>query len=253
MGTQPATDAATKLEGLGRQTVDRLAAPEPPLPAAFAGREARVHSHADGYLQTIDDAALMSLAVEHDLVVRLVRCPGDYIESRSVIALAYPAERASGEVTDELRDAFDQGRQRTPTQDVRFPIDQLVEVALRALSPGINDPFTAMNCVDRLASALIRLGGRQFPSSQRADEQGRVRVVAQSVSFESLVEAAIEPILAQAVQSRSAEVCDRISCKMRSAADLTCDPARRQALASCAASAGVAASRIRAMRQRRTR
>jgi uncharacterized membrane protein len=79
-------------------------------------------------------------------------------------------------------------------QDVEFSVEQLVEVAVRALSPGINDPFTAINCIDRIAAALCLLAQRSFPSAFRYDEQRKLRVIAKSVNFSGIVNAAFDPI-----------------------------------------------------------
>ena len=133
---------------------------------------------------------------------------------------------------------------------MRFPIDQLVEVAVRALSSGINDPFTAMNCIDRLGSGLIRLAGRQFPSSERTDGSGRLRIVAEPVSFEAVVRTAIEPIQSNALQARSSQVLARLEQALRTAAELTGDPSRRQVLLRYATSAAVAAGEVSAAARR---
>lgn len=94
-------------------------------------------------------------------------------------------------MTDEVRDAirakFIFGAKRTPTQDLRFQINQLVEVAIRALSPGVNDPFTAMNCMDWLQSALENLSARELPDAHRYDEDHNLRIVAEATTFDSRV------------------------------------------------------------------
>ena len=84
--------------------------------------------------------------------------------------------------------------QRTAFQDVEFTVDQLVEVAVRALSPGINDPFTAIACIDRLGEGLCRLAGRSMPSPVRYDAEGRLRVVTRPVTFEAVMNAAFHQI-----------------------------------------------------------
>lgn len=86
------------------------------------------------------------------------------------------------------------GTQRTPAQDVEFSVNQLVEIAVRALSPGVNDPFTAITCVDRLGSALCRLARRELPSPCRRDERGRLRLVAPSISFVGIADGALDQI-----------------------------------------------------------
>jgi uncharacterized membrane protein len=111
-----------------------------------------------------------------------------------VIAVAWPAGRITDGLRREVAGAFITGPQRTPTQDAEFAVGQLVEVALRALSPGINDPYTAINCIDRLAAALARLARREVPSPYRCDEAGNLRLVADPLSYRSMVDAAFNQI-----------------------------------------------------------
>ena len=103
--------------------------------------------------------------------------------------LVWPAERVDDRLATRIAAAFVVGTQRTPIQDVEFSVDQLVEIALRALSPGVNDPFTAITCVDRLGSVLCRLARREPPSPFRRDERGKLRLVASSTSFAEFADA----------------------------------------------------------------
>lgn len=77
---------------------------------------------------------------------------------------------------------------------MEFPINQLVEIAVRALSSGVNDPFTAIACVDRLGSGLCRLARRDMPSAHRFDTQGRLRLVAPGPTFVDLLDTALNQI-----------------------------------------------------------
>lgn len=164
------------------------------LPEAF-DREARsIVSTDDGYLQLIDGAGLLDLAVESDAVLRIERRPGHYVICGSPLVSAWPPGRADDAFAARVNAAFALGNQRTPGQDVEFAVHQLVEIALRALSPGINDPFTAMTCVDRLGSALCRVAQRRTPSTHRLDDAGRLRVVAPQVTFRGIADAALNQI-----------------------------------------------------------
>jgi uncharacterized membrane protein len=98
------------------------------------------------------------------------------------------------------------GQQRTPVQDIEFAVRQLVEVAVRALSPGVNDPFTAVSCVDRLGSALCRVAQREFPSPYRQDEQGILRVVAPATTFRAMADVAFNDIRAYARSSATVTI-----------------------------------------------
>ena len=172
--------------------------PEVPLalgtPHGFDQPAATVYAECDDYLQAVDGEALMAVAAAHDLVVRVERRPGDYALCGARLMSVWPAERLEPEMAESLRACMVFGAQRTATQDIEFAIDQLVEIAARALSPGINDPFTAIACVDRLGSALARLAQRALPSTLRADQNGRPRIIAAPVSFTDAIDTAFNPI-----------------------------------------------------------
>jgi uncharacterized membrane protein len=136
----------------------------------------------------------MSAAREHDLVLRIERTPGDFVVEGVQLASAWPAKRVSNETADQIRLSVVLGPDRTPRQDVGLAIRQLVEVALRALSPGINDPFTALECINRLGEGLCRAVRRHLPSRYRSDADGQIRVVAEPVGLATMARAAFDPI-----------------------------------------------------------
>ena len=164
------------------------------LPAEFE-RDARiVCARGDGYLQMIDASALLAIATDRNLVLRVEHHPGNYILLGSPLVLAWPAERCGDDLDGAINALFVLGYQRTAGQDVEFVIEQLVEVAARALSPGINDPFTAIACVDRLGSALRRLAGRRMPAVARHDAEGALRVLGPTTSFAAFTDVAFNQI-----------------------------------------------------------
>jgi uncharacterized membrane protein len=167
---------------------------EPQLPDANDERFVAVPSPTDGYVQLIDADGLLRLTVEHDLVVVLLLRPGDYAVRRLPLLRVWPSERIDDDVRRALAGVFVFGEERTSPQDAGYPIAQLVEVALRALSPGINDPFTAITCIDRLTSALARLADRKLPSAWRVDDSRKPRVHAPATTFEGLLTASFRPI-----------------------------------------------------------
>lgn len=140
-----------------------------------------------GYIQAIDPEALMEAARRFDVVIRLHRQPGDYVHVGRDFAEVWPQARSSKAVLEALTRAYAVGDQRTPTQDLHFLADELVEVAARALSPGVSDPFTAMSCLDWLASALSEIARRRLPGSCRFDADGDLRVIAEALTFEAFV------------------------------------------------------------------
>jgi len=164
------------------------------LPPGVAADAAPVTAAASEYIRAVDGARLLRATVEHDLLLELIHRPGQFVFHGSPLLRAWPPDRVTDEVASALRGAFYLGSRRTLIQDIEFAIDQLVEVALRALSPGINDPFTAMACVDRLGAGLCELARRRFPSAFRYDDGGRLRVVAAGVTPAGVADAAFHQI-----------------------------------------------------------
>lgn len=197
------------------------------LPAAFE-REARpVGTREDGYLQWIDTDALMALASHEDLLLRLERRPGHYLVQGQAMVMVWPGERVTEALMGQLNDAFVLGNQRTANQDVEFSFHQLVEIAVRALSPGINDPFTAVACVDWLGSALCRLARRDTPSPLRFDSDGRLRLVAPGATFAGIVDLSLNQIRQSArsnpaVAIRMLDVIAQIASQVQHAQDVDC-------------------------------
>jgi uncharacterized membrane protein len=113
---------------------------------------------------------------------------------RSTLARVTPAERWDAEIDEAVNAAFLCGRHSTPEQDLEFAVRQMVEVAVRALSPAINDPFTAINCLDVLGSALCRVMRVGLPGSHRYDESGELRVVTPVTTFSGLADTAFNQI-----------------------------------------------------------
>jgi uncharacterized membrane protein len=154
------------------------------LPDFSVGAQARAKRA--GYVQRLDETGLMSAAVAHDLVLRVLARPGRFVVEGQPLLDVVPAERASDETLAAIVAAVVLGDERTHTHDLQFSIDRMVEIAQRALSPGVNDPATALYCIDRLREALLRLAGRPLPSSLRLDENGHPRLLAERVTLEDI-------------------------------------------------------------------
>ena len=133
------------------------------LPEAFGSEARPVSCRESNYLQAIDVDGLLELARGRDLVLRIVQRPGKFFFQGGDLAEVWPGDRVDDELAEAIRSAFYFGPRRTLTQDVEFAFDQLVEVAVRALSPGVNDPFTAIDCVDRLGGASAPWRGGPSP------------------------------------------------------------------------------------------
>jgi uncharacterized membrane protein len=195
--------------------IDRLYPAQPqPMPAArdavaagdlasfFRIEEARaVPAPTDGYLQYLDESLLLEQADECDLIIRQLRRAGEYVARDRPLLLVFPAERATDHTIEQLSAAMIVGNQRTPAQDVEFGMSQLIEIAVRALSPGINDPFTALRCIDRLGTAFYRLVQRPMPSPLRFAGDHRLRIIFKPVSFAEMLGDASNQIRQHAVSS----------------------------------------------------
>lgn len=174
------------------------------VPAAFYDEAVPVPAPATGYIQGIDADGLFELATEHDLVLRAKYRPGDFISDDEAILLAWPPGRVDDDVARELGRHFALGHHRTALQDVRFLVNELVEIAARALSPGVNDPFTAISCLDWLGSMLKTLAQRAFPEASRHDPGGNLRVVANPTTFAEFVEAVFDQLRPYVATDRNA-------------------------------------------------
>ena len=130
-----------------------------------------------GYLQVIDLDSLLKIATEQDLTIELLVKPGDHLVKGDQIARVFGTDELSKEDLKRVVEDFELGGERTPLQDVRFQFQQLTDVVVRALSPGINDPFTAMNGIDELASGMLLLTERVRVAGNRQDKNGIVRLI----------------------------------------------------------------------------
>lgn len=147
-----------------------------------------------GYFQAVDGDTLFDLSEEQTLTVHVERVPGDYVLPGSALATVWPKTSVNEGMEDKLRRAFVIGAERTLQSDVELGIRQIADIAIKALSPGINDPTTAMLCIDRLSEALVHLGRRQRPSYVRTGGDGEVRVALVGPSFDHLVDVAFAQI-----------------------------------------------------------
>lgn len=205
-------------EGTGRQQM-RESLDERgwyPVPAAQSG-----------YIQSVNYAALLSLASDGRTIVRMEHGIGAFVVQNTAlisIALTYPPEQTT---IDALNGAYSIGRHRAVEQDPAFGIRQVVDMAIKALSSGVNDTSTAVMCVDYLTSILARLVGRQFPPVYRYEGE-TLRVIAIVPSFEGLLAEAFDQIRG------SAEVNVAILVRMLGALDtlgsLTNKPSHLRAL-----------------------
>src|ERR1700722_6119434 len=178
----------------GGQPAELANGPSPELLQARLDRGGAVGAApTSGYLRFGGHATLGAIAAEYDAVIRLHDRPGHYLTRGHPMATVWPPE-----VADTIRHRLERvhitGPLRTLTQDIAFGIDQLVEIAIRALSPAVNDTFTAMTCIDWLGDSLCRIAVEWYPQSLHLDVLGTIRLITVPVSYERLVQRSFEKV-----------------------------------------------------------
>ncbi|HYX98595.1 MAG TPA: DUF2254 domain-containing protein [Mycobacterium sp.] len=168
------------------------------LLAQLAESGAPIRTPRSGYLQVIRHDTLVKIAAKAGAVVQLPYRPGHFVVAGQVIARVWPPEAAAS-VEDRLALGHVTGAYRTLPQDISFGFDQLVEIALRALSPAVNDTFTGMTCVDWIADCLVRLSTSWHPHRIRRDAEGNIRVIAFQPDFDRIVERCFDTIRQAAI------------------------------------------------------
>lgn len=162
----------------------------PALPEDFNREAHPIKTGKTGYLQEIDLEGLIETAIKNDLVLQLQYRVGDFINRESGIVKVHPGGRLNGEAEKSILRSFVQGSEQSSAQDVGYSLDRLVQIALTALSPSYNDPFTAISCIDWIGAVLSDLAGRKIPSPNHYDRDGRVRVVEKPKFYSMFVETA---------------------------------------------------------------
>jgi uncharacterized membrane protein len=171
-----------------RSTLQRLTADEAQTtapPSSYWRGATPVVDPRRGYLQHLDQESLAGWAAKNNTAIRLLVRPGDYVFPGAPIAVALPAINDAGEA---IREATALGPHRGSAADIDFSVRQLVEVAVRALSPGINDPHTAMSVLERLGSTLCDIVPLQLPTGVWVRDD-RVALVVPSLDYDELVDA----------------------------------------------------------------
>ncbi len=152
-----------------------------------------IPSRATGYVQSIDDERMIELATEHDTVIQMECGIGAFVvENEPLTSLALnsaPDEK----LIKRLNSIYTISRHRTVEQDAAFGVRQIVDIALKALSPGINDTTTAVTCVDYLTSICARLANRRLPERYRYHDEN-LRVIARGATFESMLDDSFDQI-----------------------------------------------------------
>jgi uncharacterized membrane protein len=184
---------AIDLESTATPSATELGPSVPELLTRMDENGGTVPAPSSGYLQFIRQETLVALATEKGAVIRLLHRPGHFLVGGHPMATVWPLQ-ATDAVSEALRRSHITGSNRTLAQDLAFAVDQLVEIAIRALSPAVNDTFTAMTCIDWLGDSLCKVTRRWRPIYIHRDAHGYVRVITAHVSYRRLVERAFEKI-----------------------------------------------------------
>lgn len=186
-----------------------------------------VRANGNGYVQSVDTAALLRLARVHQTIVRMERGIGEFVVHDTTLASVARENPPEQEMIAALQGAYSLSRHRTLQQDATFGIRQIVDIALRALSPGVNDTTTAVMCVDYLTAILARLASRNIPSLYRYEE-GELRVLAVGPTFVSLVAESFDQIRSSG--NGNVAILLRMLGALQTIGSLTASPIRRRAL-----------------------
>ena len=147
-----------------------------------------------GYIQTIDTNGLVRAATKENVAFDIDAKPGRFVVKGTKLAVAYADTAVDDAMADHVYQAVAIGGRRTYAQDLEFSVTALVEIALRALSPGINDPYTAITCIDRLASGLAVTLEAGLPTAAHSDGDGKVRVIISPATYIGLFNTAFNEI-----------------------------------------------------------
>lgn len=148
----------------------------------------------DGYIIGLDVDCVVSLACQHDLLVKAEKRPGDFSVRGAVVLRISSAKPVSRQVLQAFSGCLSYGIHRTPQQDILYSIQQLVEIAAHALSPGVNEPFTAIACINWLGASLRSVADRNPPSIFKRDKGGRLRAILRHTTFCEMVSASFDQI-----------------------------------------------------------
>jgi uncharacterized membrane protein len=191
-GIASATERAFEASGEGATDPD-----EPDRVAGYDLPNAEPHqvpAAGSGYLQLVDRDGLVDLAHGLDLVLRLEVTPGEWVQRGAPVISAWPAGSGSEQQTRRLNACLTLGPERSLDQDPAFGLRQLVDVAVKSLSPGINDPTTAGDCISRVTQVLVAAGRAGPPRTRHADDEGRLRLVERARGFADLVSLGFDEI-----------------------------------------------------------
>jgi uncharacterized membrane protein len=182
-------DVGIEIDASAKHLLAARADGKPGVLPAPEGDPAELRLHCEGYVQALDHAAIVRAARKAKAVIKINVKPGHLLLPGVAIGSIWPADALSEGIVRAVEHGVLVGRQRTSVQDIEFSIRQMVEVGSRALSPGVNDPYTAMAAIDRLSLSLVHIMRRQPAQTQWCDEEGLLRLLVHPAGFDGLIDA----------------------------------------------------------------
>ncbi len=179
-------------EDVARETIEQIereasdAAPGGSTAAPEEEPRAVLVARRSGYLQYVKIDELKRLAERYRIVIVVRSAPGDWIQQYTPLFSIWGGE-PSDELDDQLQGHITVGAERVIHQDPGFGVRQLVDIGLKGLSPGINDPTTTVNVIHHLTEVLVTAGRASLPAADHADDEGNLRLVLPRADFEELV------------------------------------------------------------------
>ncbi|RDX36066.1 DUF2254 domain-containing protein [Kangiella sp. HD9-110m-PIT-SAG07] len=166
----------------------------PKIPAELSQQKRDIYSACSGYIQNIQYPALVEIAEEHELLINIECRAGDYLFTGQKVGTIFPKHHAHADIQLCVVECIDVGSNKTGAQDIEYSIRHLAEIGLRALSPGINDNFTAITVLDKLSGVLSKTLDKELPRHIYYDEQEKLRLIGKSVTKADIVHSAISQI-----------------------------------------------------------
>ena len=163
-------------------------------PPLREGRERVLTSRKSGYIRFVDVPFLVDCAKSFGVQIVVERRVGQFVPAGAPLMSVVDAGRVTPDRAERLLTAIDIGPARTMQQDVEFGVIQIVDIALRAISPAVNDPTTAINCIDQLVRIVIAFASRAPPESFMHGPPHVLRLAMPWIGYEGLLDTAFEQI-----------------------------------------------------------
>lgn len=158
------------------------------IPSEFHNYYEVIKSKQHGYIRVLDGNALVSAAKNHDVILKLDVRPGHFLTENMALLHVYSKKKINKTLVKECVNAFAFGQQRNQEQDILFLVNEMVEIIARALSPGMNDPFTAMTVMDWLQLFLEKVSKNGSSSAYRYDKDNQLRLITKPILFSEFCE-----------------------------------------------------------------